>query len=319
MSKIKEIFKRMGKILRPRKGSLQFWPRKRAKKIYANIKSWKRTKDHKLLGFIGYKVGMTHLHYISHNPNINDKTETFSSATIIECPPLKPLSLRFYKKTPYGSHVICEILSKNLDKELQRKITVPKKQKEEKIPEDYDYIKLVVYTQPKLTTIGKKKPEIIELGLSGNIEFAEELLKKSEIKISEVFRENQYVDTHAVTKGKGIQGPVKRFGVSLKQHKSEKGIRRVGSLGNWYAKTWRVAHPGQTGFFKRTEYNKLIFKIANDKEINQSSGFHKYGIIKNDYILLKGSVAGLQKRAIIITESIRDKKPHQVSIISIKK
>ena len=309
----------MGKILRPIKGSLQFWPRKRAKKIYANIKSWKISKDNKLLGFIGYKVGMTHLHYISQNPNIKDKAETFSPITIIECPSLKPLSLRFYKRTPYGSQVISEVLSKSVDKELSRKMVLSKKQKEEKIPEDYDYMKLVVYTQPRLTTIGKKKPEVIELGLSGDIEFARGLLNKNEIKVSEVLKENQYVDIHSITKGKGIQGPVKRFGVSLKQHKSEKGIRRVGSLGNWYAKTWRVAHPGQTGFFKRTEYNKLIFKIANDREINSGAGFHKYGIIKNDYVMVKGSVGGPQKRVIIMTEPIRDKKIYQANIISIKK
>jgi len=309
----------MPKRLRPRKGSLQFWPRKRAKKIYANVKSWKEAKDNKLLGFIGYKVGMTHLHYIPQSPNIKEKMETFSAATILECPPLKPFSLRFYKENSYGAQIITEIFSKSLDKELSRKITLSKKQKEERIPENYDYLKLVVYTQPKLTAIGKKKPEIIELGLSGDLEFAKSLLNKNEIKLSEVFKENQYVDIHAITKGKGLQGPVKRFGVSLKQHKSEKGIRRVGSLGSWYAKTWRVAHPGQLGLFKRTEYNKFIFKIDNNKEINPSSGFHKYGVIKNDYVILKGSVAGPQKRAIIITEPIRDKRAFPANIISIRK
>ncbi len=84
----------MPKRLRPRKGSLQYWPRKKAKKIYPNIKSWKEIKENKLLGFIGYKVGMTHLHYIPQNPNIKEKIETFCPATILECPPLKPLSLR---------------------------------------------------------------------------------------------------------------------------------------------------------------------------------------------------------------------------------
>ena len=308
----------MPKRLRPRKGSLQYWPRKKAKKIYPNIKSWKETKENKLLGFIGYKVGMTHLHYIPQNPNIKEKIETFCPATILECPPLKPLSLRFYKNVLYGSEVITEIFSKNLNKELSRKITLSKKQKEEKIPENYDYLKLVVYTQPRLTVIGKKKPEIIELGITNNLEFARSLLNKNEVKITDVFKENQYVDIHAITKGKGLQGPVKRFGVSLKQHKSEKGIRRVGSLGNWYARTWRVAHPGQMGFFKRTEHNKFIFKIGNDN-INPSSGFHKYGIIKNDYIIIKGSVAGPQKRAIVMTDPIRDKRAFPVNIISIRK
>ena len=79
----------MPKTSKPRAGSLQYWPRKKAKKIYPNIKAWNRAKDNKLLGFIGYKVGMTHLHYVEQNK----KDETFSPVTIVECPPLKPFSL----------------------------------------------------------------------------------------------------------------------------------------------------------------------------------------------------------------------------------
>ena len=307
----------MPTVHRPRAGSLQFWPRKRAKKIYPNIKSWKKIKENKILGFIGYKVGMTHLHYIQQNPNIKKNLETVSAATILECPPLKPFSLRFYKKIPYGSQIITEILSKNLNKELSRKITLPKKQKKQ-IPEKYDYLKLLVYTQPKLTGIGKKKPEIIEMGLSGDLEFAKSLLNQKEIKIQDVFKDNQYVDIHAITKGKGIQGATKRFGVSLRQHKSEKGARGVGSLGNWSAKTWRVAHPGQMGFFKRTEHNKLIFKISNEN-IHPKSGFHKYGNIKNDYIIVRGSIAGPKKRLIVMTEPIREKRTFPTNITSIRK
>lgn len=307
----------MPTVHRPRAGTLQFWPRKRSKKLYSNVKFWKQTKENKLLGFIGYKVGMTHLHYIQQNPNFKKNLETVSAATIIECPPLKPFSLRFYKKNHYGSKVITEILSKNLDKELSRKINLPKKQKEE-IPKEYDYLKLVVYTQPKLTGIGKKKPEIVEIGISGDLEFAKSLLNQKEIKIQDVLKENQYVDIHAVTKGKGTQGATKRFGVSLRQHKSEKSIRGVGSLGNWSAKTWRVAHPGQMGFFKRLEHNKLVFKIGSE-DLIPKSGFHKYGKIKNDYIILKGSVAGTRKRPIIMTEPIRERKTFPTNITSIKK
>ena len=303
----------MPKTSKPRAGSLQYWPRKKAKKIYPNIKAWNRAKDNKLLGFIGYKVGMTYLHYVEQNK----KDETFSPVTIVECPPLKPFSLRFYKKTPYGSKVITEILSKKLDKELERKISLAKKSKEE-IPKEFDDMKLIVHTQPKLTSLGKKKPEIIELGVSGDLEFVKSLLEKDEIMIDEVFNENQNVDVHAVTKGKGTQGPVKRFGVGLKQHKSEKGIRRVGSLGDWKAKTWRVAHAGQTGFHKRTEYNKKIFLISGEN-INSEQGFRRYGLVKNKYVLLKGSIPGAKKRTIVLTEPLRDARTANVEITSIKK
>ena len=92
----------------------------------------------------------------------------------------------------------------------------------------------------------------------------------------------------------------------------------MGSLGNWSAKTWRVAHPGQMGFFKRTEHNKLIFKISNEN-IHPKSGFHKYGNIKNDYIIVRGSIAGPKKRLIVMTEPIREKRTFPTNITSIRK
>ena len=312
----------MPKVHRPRAGSLQFWPRKKAKKIYPNIKFWKKTKENKILGFIGYKVGMTLLHYIPQNPNVKKNLETVSAVTILECPPLKPFSLRFYKNFNYGSQVITEILSKNLDKELSRKIVLPKKQKDT-IPEEYDYLKLLVYTQPKLTGIGKKKPELFEILISGKdikekFEYAKSLLDK-EIKIQDIFKDSEFLDVHSITIGKGLQGPIKRFGISLKSHKSEKKRRAAGNLGAWTPKkvSWTVPQKGQMGYQTRTEYNKLIIKVGQDpNEINQKGGFLHYGDIKNPYLIVKGSISGPTKRIIRLVPSIRGKKPAQQIDIS---
>jgi large subunit ribosomal protein L3 len=305
----------MPKSHKPRSGSLQFWPRCRSKRIYANVKAW--IKKDKPLAFAGYKAGMTHI-----LETVNNNTVSYP-VTIIECPPLKPFSLRFYKKTPYGSKILSEIPAKNLDKSLSKKITLPKKEKEAKIPENYDYIKLVVYTQPKLTGIGKKKPEIFEMAIPNDVEAAKQLLEK-ELKASELFKAGQYVDIHAITKGKGFQGPVKRFGISLKSHKSEKKRRSAGNLGAFTPRKtdWRVPQHGQLGFFKRTEYNKLIKLIDNNVEkVNQKGGIKGYGNLKNEYVLIEGSVAGPKKRLIIFTDNIRGKKDTsepQITNISIE-
>ena len=168
----------MLRLHNPRKGSLQFWPRKRAKKHVARVKSW--SKEDGVLGFLGYKVGMTHVQYFDKNPKIKYKDQKSTSVTIIDCPPLKPFSLRFYS----GSKIISEIMAKNLDKELKRKINMPKKSKDQ-IPEKYDKLALLVYTQPKLARI-KKKPDIFEMKINLPLEEAKKLLEK-EIKISEVF------------------------------------------------------------------------------------------------------------------------------------
>ncbi|MAF51094.1 MAG: 50S ribosomal protein L3 [Nanoarchaeota archaeon] len=301
----------MSKPKSPRHGSMQFWPRKRAQRIYPRVRSWSEVDGTKLLGFAGYKAGMTHIK-LRDNSNSTTKGQLISTAvTVIECPPLKPLSLRFYKKTNYGLKLTSEILAKNLDKELGRKIAMPKKLSEKPLPKEADEMRIVVYTQPKL--IGKKKkPEIFEVALgSKDLEFGKKLLE-NEIKIQDVFKEGQLVDAHAVTKAKGFQGAVKRFGIKLRAKKSEKTRRAPGSLGPWNQQQhimYRVAHAGQTGYHVRTEYNNLVLKISDNKdEINPKGGFLKYGEVKNDYILVKGSIPGPKKRLIRLTEPMRAKK-----------
>lgn len=300
----------MPKTKKPRSGSLQFWPRVRAKKNYAVIGNWLNTTHTKPLAFAGYKVGMTHIQEARVGSKKASESMITTPVTIIECPPLMPLSLRFYKKTPYGPKVVTEIFTKKLDKELGRKITLPKKIEEKQVPEHYDFVKLAVYTQPKLTGIGKKKPEVFEIPVNGDLEYAMSLLQK-ELKVSDVFKAGQMVDSHAITKGKGFQGPVKRFGVSLKQHKSEKKKRSAGNLGSFTPRksSWRVAQHGQMGYHQRSEYNKLIMAVNSDVSlVNQIGGFKHYGVVKNDYIIVKGSVQGSTKRLIIFLDSVRGTK-----------
>jgi len=304
----------MSKKHRPKRGSLQFWPRKRAKRSYAKIRSWSSLDGTNLLAFIGYKAGMTHIMAKDNTPTTLYKKDTLSiPVTIIECPPLKPLSLRFYQNSYQGTKVISEVYSKRLDKEVKKTLKLPKK--EHKIPENFDDVKLVVYTQPKLTSIGKKKPDILEIAISGKdpkekLEFANKLME-NEIKISNIFQNQKLLDIHSVTKGKGFQGTVKRFGVTIRQHKSEKTKRGIGNLGAWTPKKvlFSVPHAGKMGYHLRTQYNSLNIKIDSDpKKVNPKSGFLHYGPIKNDYIILKGSIPGPAKRTIIMTTSIRQKQ-----------
>jgi len=273
-------------------------------------------------------VGMTHLII-----NDNRKTSTTKGmdiscpVTIIETPPLKTASIKFYKNTITGSKLVSEIAADKLDKELKRTIILPKNKKNSKehksFPSDFDYIMLLVYTSPSLTGIGKKKPEMFEVAVGGNkgeqLNYAKEKLG-NEISVSEVFKEGQQLDVHAVSKGKGVQGPVKRFGVTLKRHKSEKGVRRVGSLGSWKGQghtMWRQAKAGKMGYHTRMEHNKWLLKIGNANDVNKKSGFENYGVIKNNYILVKGSVIGSKKRLIRLNESIRPNKntPNDAPII----
>lgn len=297
----------MGSAHKPRSGSLQYWPRKRAKKEIARVKAWANVKEAKLLGFAGYKVGMTHIIATDNNPNSQSKGDSiFIPVTVIECPPLKAASIRFYKnKLP-----VSQIVSQNIDKELERRIKLTSKKKIEDIKE-YDNLRLIVYTQPKLTTIGKKKPELFEMELGGKkedkLKYAQSILGK-EINVDDIFKEGNQIDLHAVTKGKGFQGPVKRYGVKIKSHKSEKTKRGVGNLGAWTPKytSYTVGQPGKMGYHLRTEYNKWLLKIGTG--LDQKGGFKRYGLIKNTYVLLKGSVPGPVKRLIRFNVAVRQNK-----------
>lgn len=309
----------MAKIHSPRCGSMQFWPRKRAKRIYPRTRSWPDLDGTKLLGFAGYKAGMTQVNIRDNTSSITKGQIISLPATIIECPPLKPLSLRFYQQDDYGLKVIAEIpTTQPLEKELSRKIILQKKKNGKIMPDEFDRAVLQVYTQPKFTSI-KKKPEIFEIEIANPTQdFLKDILDK-EIKIKDVFKEGQFIDVQAVTKGKGFQGPVKRFGVTLRKKKSEKTKRGPGSLGPWRQQQhtmYRIAHAGQMGLHTRTEYNKLLLKISSKPtEINPKSGFSRYGLVKSDFILLKGSIAGSKKRLIRLREPVRSKsKPINVEL-----
>nr|AJS13368.1 50S ribosomal protein L3P [uncultured archaeon] len=304
----------MPTVRKPRAGSMQFHPRARSKTSFPRVRNWVASKDAKLLGFAGYKVGMTHVLITDNRQHSMTKNQDiFYPVTVVECPPIKTHSIRFYKKTNYGKKIVSEILAENDDKELGRKLLPSKKKGKEAT--DFDYVRLVCHTQPKLTDIGKKIPDVFEIAIGGNKEqqlaFAKEKLGK-EITVSDVFKEGQQVDIHAITTGKGTQGPMRRFGIALRHHKSEKSRRNPGSLGAWRGQghiMWRVAHAGKMGYHLRTEYNKQVLKIGSKpEEINVKGGFIQYGNVKNTYVLLKGSVGGTQKRLIRFNEAMRAKK-----------
>ncbi len=302
---------------KPRDGSLQYWPRKKSKRIYPNISNYPNVKEAKPLAFAGYKVGMTRVFFKDNKKGSPTYGQTISHpVTVIETPSIFVLGLRAYSN---DSGVISELYAKDIPKEIKKKINIKKNKTKEL--EDFDDLRLIVCTQPNKTGIGKKKPEIFEIGVGGEKEdkkkFAMEKIGK-ELKISEVFSEGEYIDSLSVTKGKGFQGVVKRYGVKLRGRKDEKHHRQIGVIGTeGVARViYTVPQPGQVGFHRRTEFNKKIYKIGEDpKEINPNGGFLNYGLVKDNYILIKGSVSGPKKRLILLRAPVRaNKKGYPIEI-----
>ncbi|MCD6092397.1 MAG: 50S ribosomal protein L3 [Candidatus Aenigmarchaeota archaeon] len=310
----------MPKKRRPRRGSLQYWPRKRAKRIYPKV-NWKNKgmddKKPRLLGFAAYKAGMTHVQYIK-----NGKPVT-KAVTVLDSSPCFVCGMRFYQKTFNGLRSIGESWSKipkNLEKKLG-KYEVKKNFDFEKNSEKVDAIRLIICTQPEKSGLHKKKPELFEIGLGGGgikeqYEYAKNLLGK-EVNVNNVFRPGDFCDVTAITKGHGFTGAVKRFGIKIQTRKDEQHHRHPGSVGSTTPRKidWRVPLPGQYGFFQRTEYNKRIIMINDDsKKINPKGGFINYGLIPGQFILVEGSVPGPKKRLIMLSMPRRKTKYEPVEI-----
>jgi len=312
----------MSKRNRPRRGSLAFSPRKRARSETCRIKREEIAAGRKIHGFAGYKAGMTHLLLTDNAPHSLIKgMEIFVPATIIETPPMKVESFRLYKATNYGKKAVTEVWAGTgaeaendgyLDKIADTIKLLTAKQLDLSMS-------MIVSTLPALVSgVPKKKHEIMEIKMSGEIEkdleYAREVFGK-EIRAGDVFKEGDFVDVTAVTRGKGTHGPVKRWGVMIQNAKARRSGRgrHVGCIGAWRPRRvrWRIPQLGQTGYQQRTEYNKRILKIGESgEEITPKGGFLKYGIVRNDYILLKGSVPGPKKRLVRISHSLR---PHPKS------
>lgn len=291
----------------PRKASMQYWHRARAKSTHARIRSWPAGPAGKPAGFAGFKAGMTHALVQDNRPNSMTKgQEIIMPVTILECPPITVFGIKYYTNDAYGKHTQGQVLAENLDKTLANNLILPKKTKKP-APTEYDDITLLVHTKPALTGIGRKKPDIFEIGISGTKEqkqaYATTVLGK-DITVNDALAEGVILDSHSVTKGKGLQGPVKRFGVAIRHHKSEKTKRGPGSLGPWHgARMDRVAHAGQTGYHQRTERNKALIKITDPANVNPAGGFLHYGLVKNPALLIAGSLGGPAKRLIKLTHA----------------
>ena len=273
-----------------------------------------------MLAFAGFKAGMTYAIALDNREgSLTYGKEIVVSMTVLETPPMLACALRAYRKTYEGLQTFSEAWMEKPPKDFERIISVPEKFNTEeglkKIEGNLDKIadlRLLLATQPRNAKRPKKAPDIVEVKIGGGsikdrFEYGKKLLG-SEVKASDVIKEGQAVDAVGITKGKGIQGPVKRWGIRRKIHKARKTVRQVGSIGAWtpHYVMYSVPRAGQMGFHQRTEYNKLIMKIGNNgSEITPKGGFLRYGVINSDYVAVKGSVPGTRNRLIVLRHSSR--------------
>lgn len=313
----------------PRRGSLAFYPRVRAKSEEARLRNWPEHSDNaSLLGFAGFKAGQIQVMTIDDKektPNFGKQLD--NSSTVIATPPINIIGIRCYKKDLYGEKAFIDAYSKDLPKGLERKFKTKYNEKSfETLESSLDSIFsffAIASVFPKKANLSQKKPFVYEIGVSGKdnktkYEYLKGILGK-EIKISDVFQNGQYIDVSGITRGKGVEGPITRFGVKRKQHKSRKSVRALGTLGpiSPAVVMYSVPRQGQRGFHQRTEYNKRILLVssngssqttlvASKPTINPPGGFKHFGLVTTDYIVVRGSIPGVPKRLVKMRQPIRN-------------
>ncbi len=176
-----------------------------------------------------------------------------------------------------------------------------------------DEVRAIVHTKPDMVPgVPSKVPDIMEMRIGGGtmeerIQKGEDILDK-EISYNEFAKAGDMIDVSSITKGKGFQGHIKRWGVKLLRHKNSKSRRNVGTTGVFIPGYIRSTVPqaGQMGYHQRTEFNKRVLKVGeNGEEITPKGGFLKYGEVNNGYAILHGSIPGPTKRTVVMRDPVR--------------
>ncbi len=190
-------------------------------------------------------------------------------------------------------------------------------------------VRVLAHTQIRKVKLGQKKAHLMEIQVNGGktvadkVDWAKSLFERN-IPVDTVFAQNEMIDVVAVTKGHGYCGVVKRWGVRKLPRKTHRGLRKVACIGAWHPSRVNrsVARAGQMGYFHRTEINKKIYRIGKavdksgktfnamtefdltEKNITPLGGFVHYGEVNEDWLMLKGCVAGVKKRVLTLRKSL---------------
>lgn len=185
-------------------------------------------------------------------------------------------------------------------------------------------VRVLAHTQMSKLKLRQKVAHLLEIQVNGQnvaakVDFAKSLFEQ-EVSVGTVFAEGETVDICAATRGHGYNGVVARWGVTRLPRKTHRGLRKVACIGAWHPARVKttVARAGQMGYFHRTEINKRILRIGKkgvsnsastetdltEKGITPVGGFPHYGVVNEDWLMIKGCVAGSRKRAVTLRKAL---------------
>jgi large subunit ribosomal protein L3e len=343
----------------PRHGSLGFLPRKRTSHHRGRVRSFPpddTSKPCHLTAFMGYKAGSTHILREVNKPGSKlHKKEAVEMVTIVETPPMSVVGLVGYVQTPRGLRTLTTVWAKHLDAAVKRRFyknwyrakkkafsryqaraaDEANKDLENELKRIKKYcqvVRVLAHTQIRKVGLRQKKAHLMEIQVNGadvaaKVDWAFGLFER-QVPVNTVFNQNEMIDVLGVTKGKGFEGVITRFGCATLPRKTHRGLRRVACIGAWHPPRvrWTIARAGQLGYHHRTEMNKKIYRIgtasnavdkdgkavfnastASDltaKNITPLGGFPHYGCVDEDYLMIKGCVVGPKKRVLTLRKSL---------------
>ena len=206
-------------------------------------------------GLIGKKIGMT---------SIFDDNGRIRPCTVIEAGPCTITQIKDQKKDGYNAIQLSydDLSKKKINKPISGHFKKSSSQPKKKIVEFKNF--------------RNKELKLFKLGM--------------ELKLSDIFRENDFLDVKSISKGKGFQGVVKRHnfsGVGESTHGQHNRLRAPGSIGagstpSRVFKGMRMA--GRTGGDKVTVQNLKILKISQKENLIYVGGSVPGS--KNTYVVL---------------------------------
>jgi large subunit ribosomal protein L3e len=303
---------------------------------------------------MGYKAGMTHVarYFEKREGKKTIKKDVCEAVTVVECPPIKVVGVKGYVQTPRGLRALTTVWAQSLPQGVirrfyknyycaKRKAFSKYADKYKADPKSKDHVnrdlqrikkycstvRVLVASQIEKCKFRQRKAHLMEIQVNGGTtadKVAWAVNKfEGEISVGEVFQKDEMVDTIAITRGKGTQGVIKRFGVSRLPRKTHRGLRKVACIGAWHpsAVKWTVARAGNLGYYHRTQMNQKVYHVGagairgtqnnasteadpDAKNITPVGGFPHYGIVNEDFLLLRGSVMGPRKRQVTIRKSL---------------
>ena len=312
---MEEVRRAMGhrKYSAPRSGSLAYLPRGRASRILPRVKYWPPYEgEPKLLGFIGYKAGHTTVFYIDTTPNSPTQgLEVAKVGTVVATPPIVVAGVVGYVEENGVLREVARVWGKDVPEIIRRRIPSwrPNEENSEKLrgmAEELSEVRVVAMAQPKSAGLPRKAPDLLEIRVGGSVpealEYALSRLGK-EVRVGEVFSPGSWVDVIAVSKGKGFEGVVGRYGVKILPRKQRKTRRAVGAIGPWKPPyvMYTVPRAGQLGYHRRTEFNKRILVVGEDGlKYTPKGGFPHFGVVRTECVVVEGTVPGAVKRPIVL-------------------